>query len=156
MLREGDLAPSFELTNLSGGSWSLTRALASGPVLLVFFKISCETCQFTFPFLQRLASSTPADSMAIVAISQDDAIGTRQFHERFGISLPTLLDKPWAFPVSSAFDIAHVPSLFLVEPDGRISLAVEGFSKAHLEQLGARFHAVPFGPHERIPAMRPG
>ena len=148
---EGDFAPGFELNEIGGGAWKLGEALVNGPVLLVFFKISCPTCQFTLPFLQRLK---PA--LRVMAISQDDAKGTAQFRERFGISLPTLLDPAWAFPVSSAFGISHVPALFLVEPDGVISMAVEGFSRSHIEELGARFGVAAFREEEQIPLLRPG
>lgn len=147
MLTEGSTAPDFTLQN-----WSLSEALATGPVLLVFFKISCPTCQFTLPFLQRFVDS----GLQVVAISQDDQSGTLQFLGRFSLTLPTLLDKAWDFAVSSAFKITHVPSLFLVEPDGRISIAVEGFSKASLEELGSRFGVVPVRTGESVPALRPG
>jgi peroxiredoxin len=114
--------------------------------------MSCPTCQFTLPFLQRLEGS----GLQIVAISQDDQKGTSKFLNRFRLTLRTLIDKAWDFVVSSAFRITHVPSLFLVETDGSISLAAEGFNKADIERLGARFGAVPFGIGESVPAMQPG
>jgi peroxiredoxin len=147
MLAEGSTAPDFQLQD-----WSLSAALAAGPVLLVFFKISCPTCQFTLPFLQRFEGS----GLQVVAISQDDQNSTSAFFNRFGLTLRTLTDKAWDFAVSSSFRISHVPSLFLVGADGVISLSVEGFSKAHLERLGSRFSVIPFGVHETVPALRPG
>jgi peroxiredoxin len=147
MLAEGRTAPDITLQ-----SWSLSEALATGPVLRVFFKISCPTCQFALPFLQRFEDS----GLQVVAISQDDQSGTSEFLRRFGLTVSILIDKAWDFAVSSAFKISHVPSLFLIEPDGRISMAVEGFSKAHLEELGSRWGVVPFGTGETVPALRPG
>jgi peroxiredoxin len=147
MLAEGSIAPDFTLQD-----WSLSAALATGPVLLVIFKISCPTCQFTLPFLQRFEGS----GLQVVAISQDDQTSTSGFLARFGVTLHTLIDKAWDFAVSSAFRISHVPALFLIEPDATISLSVEGFSKAHLEQLGSRFNVIPFGIHESVPALCPG
>src|SRR5665213_2106524 len=99
------MAPDFELPDLSGEPWKLSYALKDGPVLLVFFKISCPTCQLTLPFLERF------DSPQVVAISQDDAGGTRGF----GTKLRTVLDTPRTYPVSNAYGITHVPALFLVE-----------------------------------------
>lgn len=156
MLAQGTFAPDCQLDGLEGETWSLHNALGKSPVLLVFFKISCPVCQFTFPFLQRLADGAQSGAPQIVAVSQDDAAGTAQFRKRFHLSLPAVLDKAWSFVVSSAFGISQVPSLFLVEPDGRISLASEGFSRADMEKLGARFGVVPFQAHEQIPALRPG
>ena len=142
MLAEGDKAPLFELPSLE----PLSEAVA-----LVFFKVACPTCQFTLPYAQRIADATPQ----VIAISQDDAKATANFHERFQISMKTLLDKP-PYPASTAFRLTHVPSIFLIEPDGVISMAVEGFSKMHLEKLASRFGVNVFRAGETVPALKPG
>ena len=49
--------------------------------------------------------------------------------------------------------LSFTPTVF---SDGRISLAVEGFSKAHLEKLGERFGAAPFHSGDRVPVLQPG
>lgn len=155
MLAEGATAPDFELQSaISGESKGLRRSLlASGnPVLLAFFKISCPVCQFAFPFLQRIAGSA---SLTIVGISQDDAHGTSEFNEELGISLESLID-PRPYRVSSSYRISNVPSMFLVEPDGKISHSVIGFSKAAFEEFGRRAGLRPFREDELIPAYRPG
>jgi peroxiredoxin len=154
MLAAGAQAPDIDLLDLNGDEWTLTRALKNGPVVLAFFKISCPTCQLTFPFLQRMADASP--STLLMAVSQDDASATREFHDRFGVSMPTLLDTPRAYPASNAYQITSVPSLFVVEPDGKISFAIEGFSKAAIETLGERFGGSPFRETDHVPALRPG
>lgn len=127
-----------------------------GPVVLAFFKVSCPTCQLTFPFLQRLVDSSAGTAPGLIAISQDDAASSRGFQERFGVSMPTLVDVPRTWPASNAYQITTVPSLFLIETDGRISFAIEGFSKAAIQKLGERFHAKPFRETDRVPDLRPG
>jgi peroxiredoxin len=156
MIECGTAAPDFELSDLDGKPWQLQEALKRGPVLLAFFKTSCPTCQFTFPFLQRLVNGAGPDAPHLVAITQDDAAATRQFEEKFGVSMPTLVDEPRGWPASNAYRITHVPSLFLVEKDGRISQAFDGFSKAEIEKLGGRFQAAPFRSGEQVPELRPG
>jgi thiol-disulfide isomerase/thioredoxin len=155
MLAEGGLAPDFELEG-----WSLAAALKNAPVLLAFFKISCPTCQFAFPFLQRLADGaapgiTPGRPQ-IVVVSQDDVRGTKQFADRFGIALPTLHDEVPGYRVSNLYGIRNVPTLYLIEPARHISLAVAGFGKAQFETLAARFGTAVFREGEAIPAFRPG
>jgi peroxiredoxin len=156
MLESGTQAPDIQLTDLDGRPWRLKESLERGAVLLAFFKTSCPTCQMTFPYLQRLMDSAGAGAPQLVAITQDDAAATRQFDEKFGVSMPTLVDEPRTWPASNAYRITHVPSLFLVEPDGRISQAFDGFNKAEIEKLGARFRAAPFRSGEQVPALRPG
>ena len=57
-LSAGKTAPTFQLATTTGERLSLPEALADGPVLLAFFKVSCPTCQFTFPFLATHLSAT--------------------------------------------------------------------------------------------------
>jgi peroxiredoxin len=147
MLSPGSKAPPFSLNDPDGSPHSLADLLSRGPILVVLYKISCPTCQFTLPFLDRIKGSPQ-----IVAISQDDASGTRRFRTKYGLTMLTLLDRQEeGYPVSNAFGIAHVPSLFLVEADGTISHTAEGFVKADLEAIG-----VPFRADEAVPAWKAG
>lgn len=154
MLEAGAAAPALELKDLTGIRHTLADMLARGPVLLAFFKISCPVCQFTAPFLSRLANG---GSVQVLGISQDDAAATLEFSRRFGVTFPCLLDEARAgYPVSNSFGIQAVPSVFLVEPDGSISTAFAGFSKTDLEALGERMGAPPFQAGENVPAFRAG
>lgn len=158
MLERGTAAPDFELSDLNGKRWRLKDSLERAPVLLAFFKISCPTCQFTFPFLQRLSDGAGAgpEVPQLVAVTQDDVASTRRFEAKFGVSMPTLLDDPRSYQASNAYRIFHVPSLFLIEKDGIISQAFDGFSKAEIEKLGKRFETAPFRAGEQVPELRPG
>src|SRR6266566_2522222 len=156
MLAAGAQAPDFRLRDLS--SRLRTRSEISGgkPVLLAFFKVSCPTCQYAFPFLERIYRGRTED-VGMCAISQDDAESTREFDGEFGMTMPTLLDtEEGGYTASNAYGISHVPSLFLVEPDGRISLAIAGFDKNGMEELGRRLGKEPFEPGEYVPEWKPG
>jgi peroxiredoxin len=153
-------APEFDLPSLAGGRQTLQELLAAGPVLLAFFKVTCPTCQFTFPFLERIHRGRSGGSPQIVAISQDDARATTEFNRKYQITLPTLLDphEPGSirYPASNAYGITHVPTLFLVEQDGRISRSVSGFDKLELLELARIFGTEVFTPHDRVPVYQPG
>ncbi len=154
---ESGTAPAIELSTLSGEKFSLAERLREGPVVLVFFKISCPTCQFTLPFLGRLFDAQFPGSPCVFGISQDRTGTTSEFNKHFGIHFPVLLDLAEEnYPVSNAYGITNVPSLFLVGRDGRIEWSVNGFHKAELNELGKRFGRSPFEAGERIPALRPG
>jgi len=154
MLEAGAAAPALDLKDTAGNRQTLAHLLANGPVLLAFFKIGCPVCQMTAPFLSRLAHS---GRVQVFGVSQDDASATQEFNRRFGVTFPVLLDESRAgYPVSNGFGISSVPSIFLVEPDGVISTAFSGFSKADLEALGSRMGAPPFHEGEKVPAFRAG
>ena len=154
MLEAGTPAPAFQLKSLNGEKKSLTDVLESGPALLAFYKVSCPVCQLAFPYLERL-SGGPA--IRIIGISQDDDRATQDFNQRFGVTFPTLLDQSKEeYPASNAYGISSVPSLFLVEKDGRISKSFSGFSKRDLEAIGERAGIQPFRPEENVPEWKAG
>jgi peroxiredoxin len=153
MLKAGAKAPAFTLDDMSGGKKSLSDVLARGPALLALYKISCPVCQMTLPFLERISKGT----LQVIAISQDEERGTTKFQSTYGVSLPMLLDRERdGYPASNAFGISHVPSLFLVEPDGTISLASEGFIKRDIEAIAGRAGVEPFRADEKIPEWKAG
>jgi peroxiredoxin len=158
MLRTGVKAPTFTLDDLAGGQRSLKAILEHGPVLLALYKISCPVCQLTMPYLERIAAGgANSGSLQVIGISQDDERATRRFLKSYGITMPTLLDREEdEYPVSNAFGITHVPSLFLVEADGTISHTVGGFCKRDLEALGRRAGVEPFGAEDHVPEWKAG
>ena len=156
MLPVGAHAPEFQLPDLGGTQRTLAGILAGGPALVAFFKVSCPVCQYTFPFLERLHQGAKAGGVQMVAISQDQAGATEQFCREYGVTFTTLLDDAKNYQVSNAFDIANVPSLFLIEADGSVSASESGFSKRILEMVGARAGVSAFLPGESVPEGRPG
>jgi peroxiredoxin len=154
MIQPGNRAPDFRLKDLTGSPISLSELVRNGPVLLAFLKVNCPTCQYTFPFLERLARGS---GLTMVGISQNDHKSTVAFCRKYGIEFTVLLDPAdERYPASNLYRITNVPSQFLIEPDGMISRSFKGFSRQDLEEIGQRFSFVPFSPHEQIPAFRPG
>lgn len=161
-IENGVLAPEFSLKALDGKQYSLASLLERGPVVLAFFKISCPVCQFTFPFLQRIAERITEQSGSIVGVSQDDARSTKEFTAEYGGTFRTLVDSP-GYPVSNAYGLTNVPTVFLIAPGGKVKLNFTGFDKAGLEQIAAELSghgkatAAPlFRPDEVVPAYKPG
>jgi peroxiredoxin len=116
-----------------------------------------STCQFTLPFLERLHKVRDSTTPHVVAISQDDATASAEFNRRFGVTFLTLLDTPEdRYAISRAYGITNVPTLFLIESDGRISDFAEAFDKAMLERVAARFGTEVFRPTDRVPVFLPG
>lgn len=162
-INSGSVAPAFNLKSLDGKDYSLAKLLEKGPVVAAFFKISCPVCQFTLPFIQRLANRFTGDSVTILGVSQDDAAGTKSFNKQYGISLLTLLDDPKDYRASNAYGLSMVPTIFLIEPDGQVKVSCMGFSKTDLETIAdelatrSKVAAAPlFRADEAVPASKPG
>src|SRR5471032_463676 len=138
LIDAGSRAPDFRLPRLDGGNdggnVTLQELIANGPVLLVFFKVSCPVCQFTFPFLERLHAT---GTLPIYGVSQNDAEDTREFNREFGVTFPMLLDtEESGFQAGNDYGISSVPSMFLITPDGAVSKVIEGWAKKDIAWLG--------------------
>lgn len=158
----GNIAPGFSLKGLDGKEYSLGTLLQRGPVVAAFFKISCPVCQFTFPFLERLYKRHGRDDVTFLGVSQDDARSTKQFAAEYGVTFPMALDAD-GYPVSNAYGLTSVPTIFLVEPDGTVKVSSTGFDKKDLETIARELSerrkigpAALFRPDENVPANKPG
>ena len=158
----GTSAPDFSLAALDGKKHSLAALLQRGPVVLAFFKISCPVCQFTFPFLQRIAERFAGKGASVVGVSQDDARDTKDFNREYGIKFETLIDSK-GYPVSNAYGLTNVPTVMLIAPDGKVEVECMGFDKAALEKIAAalaqreKVSAAPlFRSDEVVPDYKPG
>jgi len=180
-LPAGTKAPDFSLPALvtskdtskdsdkDGGSFSLQAALQQGPVLAAFFKVSCPTCQYTFPYLERIHKAygdrkkTTDKKITIVGISQNDQRDTAAFLKEYGVTFRTLLDDPNGYAVSNAYGLTNVPSLFLIGQDGQIEISSVGWVKQEIEDINRKLAAAEqialpaiFQPGEDVRDFRAG
>ncbi len=162
-LAPGKTAPDFSLPAMDGTQFSLREALERGPVLAAFFKISCPTCQYAFPFLQRIYQAHGNKAVTIVGISQNGRKDTSAFLREYGITFPVLLDDASSYLVSNAYGLTNVPTMFWIEPDGRIEISSVGWIKKEMEefnQRAARATSEPthplFRPQEQVADFRAG
>ena len=161
-IASGNLAPGFSLKSLDGKEFSLSKTLGNGLVVLSFFKVSCPVCQFTYPFLERLFQRYGGDGVTFLCVSQDNASATRDFAREYGVTFPILLDDS-RYTVSNAYGLTMVPTVFLIEPDGKVKVSSMGFVKADLESIAGSLadrqnitRAPVFLKTESIPAVKPG
>jgi peroxiredoxin len=153
-LATGTKAPDFELKTLDGKGFSLREELARGPVVLAFFKASCPTCQYAFPFLERLHRAYQQKGYTLVGVSQIDAKETAAFNREFGVTFPVLLDDTAKYPVSNAYGLTNVPSIFWIAQDGEIEVSSVGWMKADFEQIARKMAEA--GKTAPVPLFKPG
>lgn len=134
-LNAGVSAPDFTLPTVQGGKVSLGEALAKGPVVLVFFKVSCRVCQYALPFLERVFQANRAANVTVLGISQDTARDTKEFLREYGVTFPIALDDPAKYKVSNAYGLTNVPTIFYVAPSGEIEVSSVGWSKSDVEAI---------------------
>ena len=157
----GNKAPGFSLRALDNKEYALGKLMDRGPVVVAFFKISCPVCQFTFPFLERLYKRY-GNGAAFLGISQDDAQSTKEFAQEYGVTFPVLIDTE-GYPVSNAYGLTNVPTIFLIDTDGTVKVSCTGFERNDLERIARelsekrKIALTPlFRPDEVIPDSKPG
>ncbi len=136
MIQPGALAPHFTLLGVNGREYSLPADSAGQPLLIVFFRVSCNTCDLAFPYINRLQAEY-FGGWQLWTVSQDDLGRTRAYCERFDINAPALLDAP-ALDVSVLYDPPSTPCLFLIDEGGRVDFVLEGFDKTDLNEISRR------------------
>lgn len=137
-LKAGVKAPLFSLPAADGSSFSLETALGQGPVMLAFFKKSCPVCQYAFPFYQRLFQAYGNQGVTLVGVSQNPKKETEAFAKSFGLTFPILLDDTTTYPVSNAYGLTNVPTVFWIESGGKIEISSVGWSRKDYEAIGAK------------------
>lgn len=151
-------APDFSLPDADGSDFHLRQALRAGSVLLTFFKTNCPTCQYALPFLDRLAAKLAGTAATAVAVSQDIPLESQRFSDEFHYKTRQVFDvEESRFEVSNAYGLTNVPTVFLIEPDGRIAHTMVSWSKNDVEQIASKLSVdPPFEAGEEVLDFRPG
>ena len=162
-LAAGTKAPEVALKTTDGIRFSLQAELARSSVVLIFFKVSCPTCQYALPMFERLHKAYGKKGVTLVGISQNDATETAAFIKEFRITFPVLLDDTRSYPASSAYGLTNVPSVFWVAQDAEIEISSVGWDRHEIEDMsrkaaeatGGRAKSI-FQPGESVADFRAG
>lgn len=133
----GARAPEISLPDMSGRRFSLAQARQRGPVALVFFKISCPVCQYAMPFLERVYRAYKGRAN-VVGVSQNPRQDTAVFMHEYGITFPIVLDDLSSYPVSNAYGLTNVPTVFLISQDGEVEVCSVGWARQDVEEINRR------------------
>jgi peroxiredoxin len=133
--------------------------VAGSPHALVFYKVTCPTCQMAAPALDRFERGYRG---RMVGVGQDPIGTLKRFSETFGMTFPSVSDeKP--YEASNAYHVEHVPTLFVVDGGGIVADVVEswdrdGYNRASrtLAGLLGASAVVISEPSDGLPEFRPG
>jgi len=156
-LQRGDRAPLLVGLTLDGQPY-LEQPEGSMTVL-IFFKESCPTCRLILPRLENLYRVYPPSEWRLIGIGQDTPQVLQQLAQEFHISFPILADHQFASSLN--YRLTHVPTIFIIDPQGQIDRIIVGFVRDDLEEISrqvARKLNAPFHPitRDEDPSFRPG
>src|ERR1035438_3058568 len=85
------------------------------------------------------------------------------FNKEFGTTFPVVLDDTRSYPVSNAFGLTNVPTVFWIAQDGEIEVSSVGWLKTDFEEINRRMAeagkaapALVFKPGEDVRDFRAG
>lgn len=156
MIREGDLAPPFQLESDSGKTFTLGDF--AGKILVLFFypKDSTPGCTREAQAFSEGAGRFAKLGAAVVGISKDSVKSHGSFRDKYALKVPLLSDPTQA--VHRAYGaygektmygkkvLGTIRSTFVIDADGRVArvfspVKVDGHAEAVLDairDLGAR------------------
>ena len=105
---------------------------ADGGAAVVFYKVTCPTCQVAAPAMERLYRTFPDRFVAVVQDPEERAEG---FARSFGVSFPSRVDAP-PYEVSEAFGVEVVPTVFAVA-DGEVRDVAESWDRDGWNRVAA-------------------
>lgn len=124
VLKVGDQAPDFTLTDLDGESHKLSDYEGQG-VFLNFWGTWCEPCAKEMPAMDRqneIYSEKGVQTLA-VNIAQSE-FEVQSFADQYGLTFPIVIDKNKS--VMHAYNIRPLPTTVLVNPEGEIQRIITG------------------------------
>lgn len=158
-LQPGRVASAMSLERVDGGKIAVPPK--ARPSLVVFFRHDCPTSRFAMPFVDRLrerieAAGAPTE---VIGVAQDSPEIAADFVDELGLRLTVACESdPW--PLSSAFCVRFVPTLFLLGPDRAVKRTIEGFVRADYEALlveaGGGDGEPLFRQNDEVPDFKPG
>jgi peroxiredoxin len=127
-------APDFELPSVSGGPVRLGDLLRDGPAVLLFVAEECPTCALTLRRLGPLLYRLERSRVATVAVFEDPLEVAARTARRAGFH-GLVLSEPAPYELSRDFELDSVPTMLLVDREGRLAQRVVGWDADGIDRL---------------------
>ena len=139
-LDAGAAAPDFSIKDTEGKVYNFAEEKGKAPSILVFWSIFCEPCRIEMPIVQRLHEKYRG-ALTVLAVALDgeplknSIVG---FVKQEGYTFRVLideLDEKEMFKVADPYGVGGTPTIYLVDPAGKVALAKVGrFKEEDLEK----------------------
>lgn len=131
----GREAPDFDLTLLDGETFKLS-AHRGKIVVIDFWATWCPPCLESLPYVVKIHDAVSEEDVVFVGVSLD-RIGqesrVKQMMDRFNMTYPIGIDGKGK--IAQLYDASSIPTMVVVDRDGKIIDRTVGFSPAAMEQL---------------------
>jgi peroxiredoxin len=130
----GKTAPDFSLPSLDGRTISLAKYRGDKKVVVAFWASWCTPCRGEMPVLARMYQR---GGFEILAVGMDEGrAAAENFTKEVRMPFPVLLDPKMT--TAGPFHVESLPSLVLVDTDGKILYGHAGFEGRLEFELGTK------------------
>ena len=141
----GSKAPDFTLMNQDRQPVTLSKALATGPVVLAFFPAAFSPgCTSEMAKYQETSGQFNTNNTAILGISVDSSWANAAFTEKLGVQFPILSDAKRdisrAYGVFDEQNVIARRTTFVIDREGivqHVFMAQEALDPAHALEVCA-------------------
>lgn len=144
----GTPAPAAVLKTIDGQTIDLARSYGKKPIYIKFWATWCVPCRQQMPGFEK-AYQQLGDKMDVVAINiglSDDEASVRKFREKYGLTMPIVMDNDGH--LAKLFHLDVTPQHVLIGKDVRFAY----FGHADNATLQAAIQRVIAGPAGAAPA----
>lgn len=131
MLAKGTLAPDFTLKDITGREVKLSD-FKGRKVVLQFWASWCPDCRAEVPHIKALQAKADPSKVAFVAVSFDRSIEAFKTYVTENYMGGVQLYDPAGMKqseVAQAYKVKWIPSLYLIDEEGKVALATVMFDK---------------------------
>lgn len=135
----GGKAPDFSLRDMEGKLVTLS-SFKGKVVMLEFWATWCPPCRTSVPYLQALDDKYSSKDFTLLTVSEDSDFSTlKPFVKEYDIKYPVLFDDS---KVADLFKVKSVPTIMLIDKNGRIADRQFGHSDDFLEKYSTKIEAL--------------
>jgi cytochrome c biogenesis protein CcmG/thiol:disulfide interchange protein DsbE len=140
-----EMAPDFTLPDIHTGEMVKLSDYRGKLVLVDFWASWCGPCRASFPAYSKMRKELHAklgeDAFEILAINVDvTAKDGRAFLESTPVEFPVLREDSGA--TQQNYQLIAMPTSFLIDPNGKILIAHQGFSQGYITQYYCAYFGV--------------
>jgi thiol-disulfide isomerase/thioredoxin len=115
----GSPAPDLTLRDSDGKEVRLSE-LRGKAVLLDFWATWCGPCRAAMPVVELLHRGFRDKGLAVFGVDDEDPQVVKEFLNKFGYTLPTLLDPNKQ--AANKFNVGAIPTTILIDKQGKVAL----------------------------------
>lgn len=131
MLRVGDKAPLFEVSDVFGNRLNLGDRVGKNVIVLVFWSVYCDPCRASMPAFNEIYRRYRDKGLDFFTINMDGEEMTnaiRGFLADENIDLTVLLDEPEGdlLKIADPYGVQGTPTIYIIDRNGRIAFGKVG------------------------------